>query len=258
MPLKDRLDKVPLPNAPEEPVTSTPYTINGIHRALHKFHGSCHVGFHGRSGYKGLNNQSSIHSGGHSGYFIQWADRMPHTNRVKGNNVLFSPQDEVPYSRGHMGGVWQSKESKKMLSVSVPLLNKVPSERETKRSRDNHMEINTVKRKADKDNSPKEMRIEKRVMPHEKVVIVLFKQGDKEIFFRIGTKLGEDHQQLLIALIREFEYVFTWGPVDMPDDAVRIKERRSHLPANDELHIRFSNRVHAGQKQDTGGSPEKY
>ncbi|GAA0157989.1 hypothetical protein LIER_15127 [Lithospermum erythrorhizon] len=68
------------------------------------------------SGYNGVNNQSLIHSGGHNGFFIQWADRMPHTNPVKGNSVRCSPQAEVPYSRRLKGGMWQSKESKKMLS----------------------------------------------------------------------------------------------------------------------------------------------
>ncbi|GAA0161243.1 hypothetical protein LIER_17603 [Lithospermum erythrorhizon] len=61
-------------------------------------------------------------------------------------------------------------------------------------------------------------------MPHQEVLIVHFRQENKEKTFRIGTKLGEDHQQRLIALIREFEDIFVWGPEDMPgiDPAIAV------------------------------------
>ncbi|GAA0163733.1 hypothetical protein LIER_19528 [Lithospermum erythrorhizon] len=67
-------------------------------------------------------------------------------------------------------------------------------------------------------------------MPYEEVIIVPFTPGNKERTFRIGTKLGNDHQRRLITLIREFEDVFAWGPEDMPgiDSAVTIRKLYSN------------------------------
>ncbi|GAA0143284.1 hypothetical protein LIER_35710 [Lithospermum erythrorhizon] len=62
----------------------------------------------------------------------------------------------------------------------VPSLNKEPSEQDRKRSRKNHMEVNTVKSEGDEDNSSKERESEKRVMPHEEVLTVPFGQENKE------------------------------------------------------------------------------
>ncbi|GAA0171766.1 hypothetical protein LIER_25726 [Lithospermum erythrorhizon] len=64
--------------------------------------------------------------------------------------------------------------------TSVPPLNKGPSERERKRRRKNHMEINTVKSEVGEDNFPKAKDSEKRAMPHEEVLIFPFKQENKE------------------------------------------------------------------------------
>ncbi|GAA0161011.1 hypothetical protein LIER_17430 [Lithospermum erythrorhizon] len=116
------------------------------------------------------------------------------------------------------------KKARRCYQTSVPPLNKRPNEHERKKSRENHMEINTVKSEANEDNSPKERESEKRAMPHEEVLTVPFTQEHKERTFRIGTKLGKDHKQRLIASIRELKDVFSWGPEDMPsiDPAVEV------------------------------------
>ncbi|GAA0155731.1 hypothetical protein LIER_13398 [Lithospermum erythrorhizon] len=84
------------------------------------------------------------------------------------------------------GGIWEvcgdQNRARICYQTSVPPLNKGPNGQDRKRSRENHMEINMRKEKP----------------------------------FRIGTKLGEEHEQRLIALVREFEDVFVWGPEDMP------------------------------------------
>ncbi|GAA0175261.1 hypothetical protein LIER_28473 [Lithospermum erythrorhizon] len=78
------------------------------------------------------------------------------------------------------------------------------------------MEINSVKVGGDEeDHLPKERESEKRVMPHEDLVVIPFKDGNNERTFKIGSKLGQSHQEQLIKLIREFEDVSAWGPEDM-------------------------------------------
>ncbi|GAA0174501.1 hypothetical protein LIER_27883 [Lithospermum erythrorhizon] len=76
--------------------------------------------------------------------------------------------------------------------------------------------VNTVKSEVDEDNLQRERESEKKAMPHEEVLTVPFKQENKEKTFQIGTKLGKEHHQRLIALVREFEDIFAWGPEDMP------------------------------------------
>ncbi|GAA0157491.1 hypothetical protein LIER_14747 [Lithospermum erythrorhizon] len=41
-------------------------------------------------------------------------------------------------------------------------------------------------------------------------------EGDDTKTFRLGTKLSPQHQKEVVALVREFSEVFTWGPNDMP------------------------------------------
>ncbi|GAA0169300.1 hypothetical protein LIER_23818 [Lithospermum erythrorhizon] len=90
---------------------------------------------------------------------------------------------EVPRLIGHIdtisGGIeggGDSRNSRKNYTrregASMPSLNKGLGERERKRSRKSHMEINKVK--SEEDNSPKEMKNENRVVPKEEVLIVPF------------------------------------------------------------------------------------
>ncbi|GAA0151358.1 hypothetical protein LIER_10093 [Lithospermum erythrorhizon] len=58
--------------------------------------------------------------------------------------------------------------------TSIPPLNKGKSEQERKRSRENHMEVNTVRNEEEEDNSPKERDNGKKVELHEEVP---FEQG---------------------------------------------------------------------------------
>ncbi|GAA0157640.1 hypothetical protein LIER_14867 [Lithospermum erythrorhizon] len=126
------------------------------------------------------------------------------------------------------GGIGEVCEDHKRSRIGyqtyMPPLNKRPSEEHRKRSTKNHMKINTVKNEGQEDNSPKEMESEKRAMLHEEVLIVPFKQENKDKTFIICTKLGKERQQWLIALVRDFEDVFAWGPEDMAgiDPAVAI------------------------------------
>ncbi|GAA0149221.1 hypothetical protein LIER_36888 [Lithospermum erythrorhizon] len=64
--------------------------------------------------------------------------------------------------------------------TSVPPLNKGLSGQDRKRSRENHMKINTVKKEDGEENLPRERESEKQFIPHEEVPIVPFKQENKE------------------------------------------------------------------------------
>ncbi|GAA0138902.1 hypothetical protein LIER_00558 [Lithospermum erythrorhizon] len=119
----------------------------------------------------------------------------------------------------------------------VPPLRKGSREKDRKRSRKNHMEVNTVKSEVDEDNSPREKESKKKVTPHEEVLAVPFKQESKGKTFRIGTKLGKDHQRQLIALVREFEDVlfedvFAWGPEDMRGIDPAVVVHRLYMDPN--------------------------
>ncbi|MGS7457615.1 hypothetical protein, partial [Mycobacterium tuberculosis] len=70
--------------------------------------------------------------------------------------------------------------------------------------------------KKEEGNSQKERVSEKKGEPDEKLEIVQFKKKVKEKTFRIGTNMNVQHRSDLIALIREYEDVFAWGPEDMP------------------------------------------
>ncbi|GAA0142447.1 hypothetical protein LIER_03349 [Lithospermum erythrorhizon] len=111
---------------------------------------------------------------------------------------------------GHKGGVWRSKESQNMLSNIHATAKQRTTEKDIKRSRENHMEVNTVKKDGEENNSPKERESEKRALPHAEVLIFPFKQENKDKTFRI--------------CIKEFEDVFAWRLEDMPsiDPAVAI------------------------------------
>ncbi|GAA0170973.1 hypothetical protein LIER_25119 [Lithospermum erythrorhizon] len=119
-----------------------------------------------------------------------------------------------------VGGIGESCDDQKKARVcyqtSVPPLNKGKSEQGRKRSRGNHMEVNTVRNEEEEDNSPKQRDNEKKGEPHEEVEEIRFEQGKADKTFRIGTKLGEEHKQRLIALVREYADIFAWGPKDMP------------------------------------------
>ncbi|GAA0185703.1 hypothetical protein LIER_32991 [Lithospermum erythrorhizon] len=166
--------------------------------------------------------------------------RPPHINRIKSDSVIGSSQNKVTYPGGIGEMCGDQKKARRCYQTSVPPPNRSSSGPERKRSRENHMEINSVKSEVDEDNSPKERESEKRALPHEEVIIVPFTQGNRERTFRIGTKLGKYHQHRLIALIREFEDVFAWGPEDMP-----AKEKRLF---NDEKNTTIREEVQALQK----------
>ncbi|GAA0138533.1 hypothetical protein LIER_34946 [Lithospermum erythrorhizon] len=97
--------------------------------------------------------------------------------------------------------------------TSVPPLGKSKSEPRKKWSRENHMEMNAIRNEEEEDNSPKQKDRGRNGEPHEEIEEISFEQGNVDRTFRIGTKLGEEHN--LIALIREYIDVFAWGPEDM-------------------------------------------
>ncbi|GAA0155370.1 hypothetical protein LIER_13117 [Lithospermum erythrorhizon] len=53
-------------------------------------------------------------------------------------------------------------------------------------------------------------------MPHEDLEIVTFDERKPDRVFRIGTQLGEEHREALIALIKKYGDVFARGPEDIP------------------------------------------
>ncbi|GAA0166407.1 hypothetical protein LIER_21564 [Lithospermum erythrorhizon] len=112
---------------------------------------------------------------------------------------------------GHRGNMWRSKEGADILSNIGSLLNKRTCEKGRKRSRECHGEVNTVRSEKEKDNSSKEKENVKKGEAYEEVEEIPFKQGKGDRTFRIGTKLGEEHKQKLITLVREYEDVFAWG-----------------------------------------------
>ncbi|GAA0160548.1 hypothetical protein LIER_17082 [Lithospermum erythrorhizon] len=115
------------------------------------------------------------------------------------------------------------KKERRCYQTFAPPLHKHVSGPQKKRTRENHMEINSVKSE-EEDNSSKKRESEKRAIPHEEVNVIPFNEGNMERTFIIGSLLGQEHQKQLITLIREFEDVFAWRPEDMPgiDPAVAL------------------------------------
>ncbi|GAA0166162.1 hypothetical protein LIER_21383 [Lithospermum erythrorhizon] len=96
----------------------------------------------------------------------------------------------TPGGIGEISG--DQNNAKRCYQTSVPPLNKRLGGLERKRAQENQMEVNSVKAEVDEvDNSPKERESEKRTMPYEDVVMILFKEGNNEQTFIIGSKLGE-------------------------------------------------------------------
>ncbi|GAA0157480.1 hypothetical protein LIER_14738 [Lithospermum erythrorhizon] len=97
--------------------------------------------------------------------------------------------------------MWKPKKSQDMLSSFGSPTNQAVGQRGKKSGRESQLDIKTVRKGEEKDNSPKERENPKIPIPHEEVEEIPFKPAVKEPTFRIGT--------------REFEDVFAWGPEDM-------------------------------------------
>ncbi|GAA0174279.1 hypothetical protein LIER_27704 [Lithospermum erythrorhizon] len=100
--------------------------------------------------------------------------------------------------------------------ASVPPVNKPTVETRKKCCRESQLEIRTVRKEEENDNSPKERQNLKRPIPHEEVEEVPFNPANVERTFKVGTKLDGTYKEALVSLIRDFEDVFAWGPEDMP------------------------------------------
>ncbi|GAA0174202.1 hypothetical protein LIER_27644 [Lithospermum erythrorhizon] len=110
-----------------------------------------------------------------------------------------------------------------------------------------HQEVNAVRIEEEKDNLPKEKENVRKGEPHEEVEEIPFKKGKAKRTFPIGTNLGEEHKQKLIALVREYEDVFPWGPKNVPglandekNKAIR-EELQSLLKAYAIRELKFPN-----------------
>ncbi|GAA0161973.1 hypothetical protein LIER_18168 [Lithospermum erythrorhizon] len=120
----------------------------------------------------------------------------------------------TPGGIGEMSG--DQQKARRCYQTSVPPVNGKPKGFQTKRARENHMEINSVEKEDGEANPYKEREGAEGAMPHEEIIIIPFKEGNTERTFRIGSRLGQEHQRKLMTLIREFEDIFAWGPKDMP------------------------------------------
>ncbi|GAA0158319.1 hypothetical protein LIER_38618 [Lithospermum erythrorhizon] len=108
-----------------------------------------------------------------------------------GTSITGSSKDEIPNPGGIGEVCGDQKKAIRCYQTFVPPLNKRPCEQERKQGKESHMEIHAVKSEVDEDDSPKERGCEKKIMPHEEVIIVPFIQGNKERTFKIGSKLGK-------------------------------------------------------------------
>ncbi|GAA0146941.1 hypothetical protein LIER_06766 [Lithospermum erythrorhizon] len=72
------------------------------------------------------------------------------------------------------------------------------------------------------DNDPNDFESQKRGMPHEDLEIVAFDERKSDRVFRIGTWLGEEYLEALIALIKKYREVFAWGAEDMIGIKVQV------------------------------------
>ncbi|GAA0157117.1 hypothetical protein LIER_43392 [Lithospermum erythrorhizon] len=110
------------------------------------------------------------------------------------------------------GGIWETcgdqKKARVCYQTSFPPLKEGKGEQGRKRSRKNHMEVNTVGNKEEENNSPKENASGKKGELHEEVKEIPFEQEKAIKTFRIGTKFGVGHKERLIALIKEYADVF--------------------------------------------------
>ncbi|GAA0158284.1 hypothetical protein LIER_15359 [Lithospermum erythrorhizon] len=93
-------------------------------------------------------------------------------------------------------------------------VNKSTVESKKKRCRESQLEIQTVRKEEEKDNSPNERENVKRPIPHEEV----------EESHSIPQMLSE-----LQIGTKEFEDVFAWGPEDMPGVDPEIAIHRLHV-----------------------------
>ncbi|GAA0142435.1 hypothetical protein LIER_35570 [Lithospermum erythrorhizon] len=69
--------------------------------------------------------------------------------------------------------------------------------------------------------------------PHEDVRSVPFDEKDTAKVFKIGSTLGEEHEEMLIRILREYRDIFVWEPKDVPGDpgvAVHRLRSLSHEP----------------------------
>ncbi|GAA0149406.1 hypothetical protein LIER_08587 [Lithospermum erythrorhizon] len=95
--------------------------------------------------------------------------------------------------------------------------------------RENQLDINSVRKGEEVDNSPKEKKNPKRPIPHEEVEEIPFKPVVKDRTFKIGTRLDDTHREKVTSLIREFEDVFAWCPEDMPGVDPEVEMHRLHV-----------------------------
>ncbi|GAA0161262.1 hypothetical protein LIER_17621 [Lithospermum erythrorhizon] len=93
----------------------------------------------------------------------------------------------------------------------------------------NQLEVRTVKKGEEEDNSPKEKENKKRPIPYEEIVEVPFNLAVEDRAFKIGMRLDDAHRKALILLIGEFEDVFVWGPEDMPGIDPEVAMHRLHV-----------------------------
>ncbi|GAA0187296.1 hypothetical protein LIER_34584 [Lithospermum erythrorhizon] len=149
---------------------------------------------------------------------------MPFSNRldsvlkpdgIESDSLSFTSQAEVPNIGGHRISLWESEESYDMLSrlsPPPPPVNKPTVKISKKRCRKDQLEIRTVRKGEEEDNSLRERENQKRPVPHKKVDEIPFNPANREQAFRVGTKLDGSHREELISLIREFEDVFEGAP----------------------------------------------
>ncbi|GAA0173110.1 hypothetical protein LIER_26795 [Lithospermum erythrorhizon] len=161
----------------------------------------------------------------------------------------------TPGGIGEMSG--DQRKTRRCYQVSVPPVNGKAKGFQAKRAQENHMEVNSVEKEDDEMDLFKDSGGSEGAMPHEEIIVVPFREGNMERTFRVGSRLGREHQRKLEALIKEYEDIFSWGPEDMPgvdptlalhrlyvDPAARPVKQKKRL-FSDEKNAAIREEVHA-------------